>query len=188
MQATAYALMILLQEVCHCNEATPALLPAWWAHRKVLQGSGQGGDCTWKALSHEQKTAVKLWAGLAEPTRHAVRPYLRLSAELPSDAGTTEPEPSPVFRPGCSYSGWLTRWGQQLLQHAARLRSDGRVVRPEQKTRAWLLLACQPCLRHDLGLAKCLLPYLLQLLLGLEQSPLLVQACAWLVHGRMACA
>ena len=194
VQATAYALMMLLQDVCHCSEATPALLPTWWAHRKVLQSGGQGDDRAWKALSNEQKTAVKLWAGLAEPTRHAVKPYLRLSAELGAGeaAGATEPEPSPVFRPGCSYSGWLTRWGQQLLQHAdaaRRPRSDGRTVRPEQKTRAWLLLACQPCLRHDLGLAKCLLPYLLQLLLGLEQTLLLVQACAWRMHGVcMACA
>ena len=96
-----------------------------------------------------------------------MKPYLRLSAELGAGeaAGATEPEPSPVFRPGCSYSGWLTRWVQQLLQHAdaaLRPRADGRAARPEQKSRAWLLLACRPCLRHDLGLAKCLLPYLLQ--------------------------
>ena len=78
VQATAYALMMLLQDVCHCGEATPALLPTWWAHRKVLQ-SGQGDDRAWKALSTEQKTALKLWAGLAEPTRHAVKPCLRLS-------------------------------------------------------------------------------------------------------------
>ena len=193
VQATAYALMMLLQDVCHCDEGTPALLPTWWAHRKVLQ-SGQGDDRAWKALSTEQKTALKLWAGLAEPTRHAVKPYLRLSAELGAGeaAGATEPEPSPVFRPGCSYSGWLTRWVQQLLQHAdaaLRPRTDGRAARPEQKSRAWLLLACRPCLRHDLGLAKCLLPYLLQLLLGLEQTTLLAQACAWHVHGVcMACA
>ena len=47
-----------------------------------------------------------------------------------------------------------------------------------------LLLACRPCLRHDLGLAKCLLPYLLQLLLGLEQTTLLAQACAVTIAGR----
>ena len=117
-----------------------------------------------------------------------MKPYLRLSAELGAGeaAGATEPEPSPVFRPGCSYSGWLTRWVQQLLQHAdaaLRPRTDGRAARPEQKSRAWLLLACRPCLRHDLGLAKCLLPYLLQLLLGLEQTTLLAQACAVTIAG-----
>ena len=48
VQATAYALMMLLQDVCHCDEGTPALLPTWWAHRKVLQ-SGQGDDRAWKA-------------------------------------------------------------------------------------------------------------------------------------------
>ena len=63
-----------------------------------------------------------------------------------------------------------------LRSLALQPRADGRAARPEQKSRAWLLLACRPCLRHDLGLAKCLLPYLLQLLLGLEQTTLLAQA------------
>ena len=57
MQATAYALMMLLQDVCHCDQATPALLPTWWAHRKVLQ-SGQGDDRAWKATLTRTRTPI----------------------------------------------------------------------------------------------------------------------------------
>ena len=177
VQATAYALMVLLQRVCNCSASTPGHVRAWKHHRDVLK-RGSGDDSEWRKLRSEDKEGVRLWAGLTQKTQEAVKPYLTLSAELPPEAGPAEPEPSPIFRVGLSYSGWLTRWCHQLLQHVSKARVAGRF--PRTATRAQLLLACKPCLRYNLGLARCLLPYMLQLLLmadGNKESLIALWRC-----------
>ena len=86
VQATAYALMVLLQRVCHCNRATPADMPIWRSYRdrlKAGENPEQLANTEFRRLSRERRSAITLWSGLQEATRNAVRPYLTLSAELP---------------------------------------------------------------------------------------------------------
>ena len=156
VQATAYALMVLLQRVCNCSASTPGHVRAWKHHRDVLK-RGSGDDSEWRKLRSEDKEGVRLWAGLTQKTQEAVKPYLTLSAELPPEAGPAEPEPSPIFRVGLSYSGWLPRWCHQLLQHVEGARGRPLPAPPRARsccsacsracgtTSGWRAACCRTC-------------------------------------------
>ena len=87
VQSTAYALIQLVQSVCHCTGETPANLHIWEA---FTRSAGQAAPASWRRLSENERTALRFWGSLGEATRPLVVPYLtmqvspRLRVPLPT--------------------------------------------------------------------------------------------------------
>ena len=75
VQSTAYALIQLVQSVCHCNGDTPANLHIW---ETFTRSAGQAAPSSWRRLSEDERTALRFWGSLGEATRPLVLPYLTM--------------------------------------------------------------------------------------------------------------
>lgn len=130
VQASAYALGVLLRRVCGCTAETPQRFTEWYDANARSERQGPRASA-WRSLPPEDRRPFETWASLSDETRRAAKPYLVLSAEARGGVAAREPERSPIFVSTIRYAEWLRRWSRQLLAYIAKLRESLLSVDPQ---------------------------------------------------------
>ncbi|KAJ7539120.1 hypothetical protein O6H91_11G077400 [Diphasiastrum complanatum] len=109
----------------------------------VKSSSKDGGVSSSDSL---REKGLSLWSRFSDDVKDIIAPCLT-SKYLLKHSGAVIPS-GPIFRPGMSFRRWMYLWIRRLVSQATGQRSE-------------IFTACRGVIRHDMGTAIFLLPYLL---------------------------